>query len=758
MASTKIIGRRSGRKRKPNTRYENAIDGDELGEYISPEREPLQAPKPREAKRDDEFVMAEAAAEPDDVDDADEEEADLFEAALEEQDPSSGTEHNDGQSEGSDNTYDVDEDEPQEKAKKTRETHRDSGSQKAEDLRSRGVDNLGKHKSKDLSLIYYLGNDERSTRALLESRDKWFDEITLPSRRPDELGIGGMRQSFWVPDDVRKTRADTSWAWYFRGNGADLFQRYQKAAELEVSAVTSHFSERRLPASVVLGPVSNQGEYTIDHDSCFNLSRAFRKTLPPTETADDDFLSDCGRGWLINTGNPVACVDWAPNQTSTLQYLAVATRPKKTSSLADDSLSETQRSCIQVWQCHVAPTTRRGSGARPMDHKGQPSLRLQLSFDHGPLRAVKWCLENRPRNASEYVDEGRFSNLLGTLDGAGTIRVLDIGFSQAARDVGTQHIHVQRAAFESKPPSATCTCIAWMSSNLIAAGCSNGYIAVWDISAHLTSVATRVDDDDPPAAKPILYTQVHHSHIITLTPCHPSNPHLVMTTCADGTSRLTDLRAPTMDYVLGARSRLPTVAVSWYEHMQHFIFHDHNDGVRASNVRTFVSTTVVARQQPAVRVLASSPIHAAVLVGAANGELMVFNPGRRIMANRSLNSLLQQTIFAHTWRRGRSVSLGTDGDASESSLDYPNGLSRILTGFPIHNAYVPGGTRVSYYPKPGRKNHDPRSEAFETSYATIHERETAITAVCWNPNEIAGGWAAAGMGSGLLWVGDLCWD
>ena len=40
-------------------------------------------------------------------------------------------------------------------------------------------------------------------------------------------------------------------------------------------------------------------------------------------------------------------------------------------------------------------------------------------------------------------------------------------------------------------------------------------------------------------------------------------------------------------------------------------------------------------------------------------------------------------------------------------------------------------------------------------YATIYEEASAITALAWNPNLHVGGWAAAGMGDGLLRVENI---
>lgn len=43
----------------------------------------------------------------------------------------------------------------------------------------------------------------------------------------------------------------------------------------------------------------------------------------------------------------------------------------------------------------------------------------------------------------------------------------------------------------------------------------------------------------------------------------------------------------------------------------------------------------------------------------------------------------------------------------------------------------------------------------EGMFVTVHEEESAVTQACWNQNLSCGGWAAVGMGSGLVRVEDL---
>ena len=84
------------------------------------------------------------------------------------------------------------------------------------------------------------------------------------------------------------------------------------------------------------------------------------------------------------------------------------------------------------------------------------------------------------------------------------------------------------------------------------------------------------------------------------------------------------------------------------------------------------------------------------------------------------------------------------GDSGEE------GGRRPIVGSPERKA---GTARITQGYKPQEvdlKGRGPRTQA-----CTLFEKETAVTAVCWNPNVEFGGWLAMAWGSGLFRVMDV---
>ena len=74
----------------------------------------------------------------------------------------------------------------------------------------------------------------------------------------------------------------------------------------------------------------------------------------------------------------------------------------------------------------------------------------------------------------------------------------------------------------------------------------------------------------------------------------------------------------------------------------------------------------------------------------------------------------------------------------------------------INNPMRPRGPGLG-----GGRNHPSNNGQLPSTragYTTVFEEQAGVTAVCWNPNVHVGGWAAAGLGSGLVRVEDLAAD
>jgi len=191
----------------------------------------------------------------------------------------------------------------------------------------------------------------------------------------------------------------------------------------------------------------------------------------------------------------------------------------------------------------------------------------------------------------------------------------------------------------------------------------------------------------------------------------------------DGYPHLTDLRAPTTDTVLSTRSRIGPAVLAWCDPLSAAISAEENDFIRVYPLRRFFSSISVARHESFVLSLAVGTAHPFVLAGGADGAVVATNPMRRVLNSKIPQA--QQIWFQHEWtRKGGGMVRFIEGFKVESTK-----LLRTLAG----DAKVKDGT----------------------VFATIHEEETGVTALAWNPNIVCGGWAAAGMGSGLVRVEDL---
>ena len=142
--------------------------------------------------------------------------------------------------------------------------------------------------------------------------------------------------------------------------------------------------------------------------------------------------------------------------------------------------------------------------------------------------------------------------------------------------------------------------------------------------------------------------------------------------------------------------------------------------MRVYLMRRFFSAMNCARAPSAMLSLAVGHFHPTVLVGCADGSVMVTNPMRRTLNAKVVPH--QQVVMKHEWTKG---------------------MSRITEGYKCE-AVILGHT----------KNGQERSRDGNT-FSTVYEEESAITQVAWNRNLKCGGWVAIGMGSGLTRVMDL---
>lgn len=645
-------------------------------------------------------------------------------------------------------------------------------------LHSRGVSFNISHVSRERVFKRLTGNDLDETRDFLEMLEQYYGQLTLPSR---QLRVEGSRDSIHLGFKSRKSRSDDAqhaWDWYFKRVGRGSFSRLQIFKHPTVS-----FTNDRIPRQKAGYFVSSSPRqsvlYRIEHEQCIPLSECFKGS--PLATATKDIGSR--RGWLLYPADSVDCLAWAPSHADSAQFLTLSTafRPPvrstaNTSSSRPSAFTPAaqRRSSIQIWR--VAGKSVRGLGQLSVSTEESPRCIRVFNTSWGEITQLKWCDKSRSTSPEHERSGEAHLGLLATISKDGFLRVLDVDDISTV-DSRSQPVNINQCAFVAKPPETICTCVAWISTTLIAVGCANGFVAVWDLEHHFqASTPTR----DP---QPEFYRLLHTTYIVELNTCHPSHPHIILSSSSDGYLRSTDIRSPDTDYATTLRSRTPYVGLEWVDHCLSIICADDSYTLKCSSLRVLDHFAILLRFPAPISCLATSPLHVSALVGGIDGTVSITNCVRRLFCRRN-DPYFKQVWFKNEWRRPRSVrepncdtasgqhqgastseydtlssrshsrTSESDPRRGTSDIEYLCGISRLTSGYRAQNMLEQDKQRS--------KNRQARKNILRTECGqplmTVFERSTGITSLSWNPNVEASGWAAAGLGNGFVFVEDLCYD
>ncbi|KAL2008045.1 hypothetical protein VTN00DRAFT_8027 [Thermoascus crustaceus] len=620
----------------------------------------------------------------------------------------------------------------------------------------RGIWNPMEHVGKGVHQRLTFGTDERDLLAMVYARDRWFRGVdsTFPTRASlDEaptMSNYGCGQTFGADPEEMKREAMRGWDWYYDGGGiGGRFRKRQRVEKIDEKEARRVYLPRPKKGkhTVIFGPADNRKVCGLGQEECLDFGEAWSEVkvsrtkkdaqpfedtenVPPSSSTADEDMDQKPRklreGWILNLGNKVQCLAWAPNQGGLTQYLAVVvpiTEQQKSEFLTPAepkgapafTPSEPYPAALQIWSFKAR---KNDAFTRRLDMTFKPKLRLVLCTDWGDLRRLAWCPMARASREEDEEDISKNLGLLAGVWGDGTVKVLDIKLSRDPN--ATEFYKVHSPAFSAKPPSTVCSCVTWLSPSDIAVGCANGFVAVWNIAA----AEKRGTESDP---LPYVYHQLHSTYIFSLASAYPTHPHLLGSVSIDGHTRLFSILDPQKDMVETTRMRMGSMHMSYSPFLQSFFSSDENDFVRLLALRRFFTTTTVARLPSTVSTMAPCSFwHPSALMGCTGGTVIAVNPLRRLLYTKERH--WQQTWFTHEWAQGKEkessgVSRFHDGFKAESVSQI-----RSMMGEKLINGLV---------------------------IITNYDDGTHITALSWNPNQRCAGWASAGMGCGLVRVEDL---
>ncbi|KAI5286911.1 hypothetical protein KEM54_006403 [Ascosphaera aggregata] len=595
----------------------------------------------------------------------------------------------------------------------------DNPSDEAEVIHSRGLGKENALHSKSFQIKTSYGPFSDLLPICL-TRDLWSGpmDVTFPSKKTLNKLLNGppSEDPLWAYEQKLSQEAREGWGWYVSDLGAKFLSK-QKMSVIPESEGRSYLPARQaLPMGVLVGPRNSEQHYHLHVGESVDFGNAFPKRVR--------------EGWVLNMGNKIQCMSWCPNIVGAFQYLAIAA-PVLDHQRADAGASQRPANAftaspphpaaIQIWGFATTGSNGKG-GLHKLDMKIKPRLIQVICTKAGDIRRLAWCQAPRDWEHSKNNNaNGAYINigLLGGVWSDGTVKVFDVNLrSDIAATDGADYVMAQSPAFEVRLAKTLCTCFAWLSPSNIIIGHSDGSIAVWSLVTELKP------------NRPAIYTPLHTTYIVNIESAYPVRPDLIVTMAMDGQMRLIsllDLKSDLVDY---SRSRVVSPCLSFSPPLMSFITADEVDIVRLFPIRRFFSPISAARTYGALSAIAPGSIHHPIsLFANVGGAVMASNPLARTMHAKGKH--WQQIWFSHTWVA-----------SSEDSDKHP-GTVRFIDGF---KAEVPSLLR--------NVTVDSKAALCMTN-VTIFEEKTAVTAVSWNPNRGCAGWAAAGMGSGLLRVEDL---
>lgn len=773
-----VTPRRSGRSRKSNARYTTTIylDSDDSEAAANPPSE--QDDEEDDAFQIDEAIVAqeetedEAAGSEDDTDgNASADEAEIV--AVEEQDDESvyGSQVEDvaGRSKAGRSAPRVPGADPSFTASLPSFDPRAQQAAGKHKVSSRGMVEVIKRGTKGDRIKTHFGPSDQDLIPYIQGRDKWSAASTLPSRHADKADAGGMAPSFYHSAEMQRRERTEGWKWYTHDGGRQAFSRLQTVRPL--SSVEARLYVKHLqnaPQRFLVGPQSRQKLVDLPVESSTTVQEPFQSDDDLKKSSAARNSADASpKGWIVNAGARISCLEWVPNRDDATQYLGVAVLeqdPAEASTAAADKVetksapawsSREHPASIQLWQVSASDSPE-SSGK--LDVALPPKLDTVFCFDWGDVKQFKWCPMPAPELKKSSESSRRRLGLLAGVWSDGSVRVLDVELPIHGGPDPQYHL-MAKSAFKSTFPDTVPTCITWLSTTSIAVGCANGFVAIWNLAKHIMSKSQEAN------TRPWFYSQLQATYVLSIISSYPSRPHIITTTSMDGVMKITDLRAPYMDSFTVTRSRMASSTICWHELTQTVLLCDETGVLRGHPIRIPYSAIELMNMSAGVSDIATSPVHSALLVAQNDGAAVCTQIFERMTATRA--NIYRQIWFQYTWRRAidsapQAAADGDDDDeamvdvvSAEGALPDASSsdaiaskdlnpllkepLGRFLEGQKIDRV---GGVNVDIY----------KDMAW---YLTIYEAQTNICRVAWNPNLNYGGWAAAGTGSGLIRIDDL---
>ncbi|KEF51251.1 uncharacterized protein A1O9_12601 [Exophiala aquamarina CBS 119918] len=603
---------------------------------------------------------------------------------------------------------------------------------------------------------------------VLRARDIWLKgrDITIPSRRT--LSEAALPRSNETVPDTREP--------IFRSLSDRQLLEHIKGGSAQIKCLIN----QKLPHLTFMGPYGKEQKFKIGQGHSLNFGKAWMKG----SESNGESLTSYHRGWILNLGQNVQSISWAPTATAA-QYLAVTCRctsvqrettVEQTFGAPSFQPSPPYPSNIQIWKFATKET--RFSSVRTLNMHLQPQLVMVIATEWGNLHQLRWQPSESATDVHQKDDgsESEFRGVLGVLSSDGHARLLAISIPDEVDDAQPPVFRPQRVGYDIAPPPGTIfTTFAFATPTDIAFGCTDGSLHLFDLSESIA------ENTSPMSYMTCL---LHNTYVIAVTPASPIQlSHFICSVSAAGDLVLVDLRSPEQDHISIHRACFPNRDLVYSPFTRSFITaldragSTHIDSSSATfimchHLRHFYVSLRIAKlpeYSGTATALAASQWHPCILAGNAQGTVVATNFLRKVLPQSRSDSAKAkptgayiQKICEYEWRPldrnelreagVENLEMKIESNGSPGSLyhghDVRAGASKFSEGFSPEKIDVGHATATK---KKAKTQELGAAEA-------IFEEEQAVRSIEWNVNAHCAGLAAIGWGSGILRIQDLAHD
>ncbi|KAH9930681.1 uncharacterized protein B0H18DRAFT_1083768 [Fomitopsis serialis] len=416
-----------------------------------------------------------------------------------------------------------------------------------------------------------------------------------------------------------------------------------------------------------------------------------------------DFIQG-SKAHVFNPGAPVWALDWCPihpddrGRLRYKQYLAVAPFPSSTHSPTIGVRAQRpMHACIQIWSLSRSSDAMDVDESTDVDNGDDPGemrCEMVICIESGPAFELKWC----PLPANDAVDEANPTQprKLGVIAGTfedGSLSLYTIPDPASLHTDGSQpsqpiYVRFAEPLLRFELEETMCWGMDWANSEVIAVGCTNGSIAVFNIADALKR---------PEERTPTHYFVVHQSAIRTLAWVRApvvsasgersaDHPTVITSGGYDGLECVTDIRDLVGNAINRTRDVVNSMAYSTW--CGGPVTSDNENTIKAYSLSPSMLGRGQALLEPdgPVWSLAVSDYHPQLAVGVTDGSLLTTNTvraTRRGGANPFLIHRIYQLDYSrkdHEWRMlekflPKEVIIRSTKAAARAKQDLP-----IVTG------------------------------------------------------------------------------